>query len=157
MLLIFYSNYLYSITYTFQMIPGSFQTNNRLINYSQSQSTNADTLNSTHNTSDSTGNTQTTPATTNNNCFYRPDVISKLQKEYSLISMITVNLATYYQSIRNLFQTTTTNTSNIWFIKIRGFLKQKSILNFGLELSRSNWAKRIMLNCWVNQIFFIRF
>lgn len=44
---------------------------------------------------------------TNVGCFYRPDIISKLQKEYSLISMITANLANYYENIRKL--TTETN------------------------------------------------
>lgn len=32
--------------------------------------------------------------------FHRPDIIAKLQKEYSLISMITSNLADYYENIR---------------------------------------------------------
>lgn len=42
---------------------------------------------------------------TNNNpnyCFYRHEVITKLQKEYSLVNMITINLATYYDTIRAL-------------------------------------------------------
>ena len=33
---------------------------------------------------------------------YRPDIIAKLQKEYSLISMITANLADYYETIKGM-------------------------------------------------------
>jgi hypothetical protein len=92
------------------MIAGSFQTN-RLINYTQSKvGSTGSTLNSSiHNPSAqySPNSSQTFLNNNINNtptasicCFYRPDIISKLQKEYSLISMITTNLANYYESIR---------------------------------------------------------
>jgi hypothetical protein len=92
------------------MIAGSFQTN-RLINYTQSKvgSTgrilNSSILNPTAQYSPNSSQTflnnniNNTP-TASICCFYRPDIISKLQKEYSLISMITTNLANYYESIR---------------------------------------------------------
>jgi hypothetical protein len=43
--------------------------------------------------------------TTQNNgtqCYFRHEIITKLQKEYSLISMITSNLSNYYEKIRKL-------------------------------------------------------
>lgn len=36
----------------------------------------------------------------NNICYSRPEIISKLQKEYSLVDMITNNLAEYYESFK---------------------------------------------------------
>ena len=114
------------------MISGSFQTN-RLINYSQHNNSPNQNLNPTNNmllTSNGnlnstilnqTNTNQYSPNTsetflqnqnpslnsiiTNVGCCYRPDIISKLQKEYSLISMITTNLANYYENVRKLTQT----------------------------------------------------
>lgn len=65
------------------MIAGSFQTN-RLMNY-PNQPPNNDAISHCGQT---------------NNFFYRPEIISKLQKEHSLISMITQNLSDYYETIR---------------------------------------------------------
>lgn len=45
-----------------------------------------------HLASTNTGNSST--------CYYRTDIIAKLQKEYSLISMITANLSDYYELIK---------------------------------------------------------
>ena len=36
-----------------------------------------------------------------NYCYSRPDIISKLQKEYSLIIMVTSNLSNYHEITRN--------------------------------------------------------
>ncbi len=85
-----------------EMLSGSFQTQ-RLVNYSNSQQNSSsmllmsgsNALNSRESSQNNNNGSQT--ATT---CYYRPDVIAKLQKEYSLISMITANLANYYESIR---------------------------------------------------------
>jgi hypothetical protein len=89
------------------MIAGSFQTN-LLINYTQSKlGSTGSTLNSSIHNPSAQYSSQTFRNNNINNtptayicCFYRPDIISKLQKEYSLISMITTNLANYYESIR---------------------------------------------------------
>ncbi len=77
------------------MIPGSFQTN-RLINYSQ----HGNLPNATTNLNSTTLNPSDSPTPAPS--FYRAEVIAKLQKEYSLISMITANLASYYSTVRSL-------------------------------------------------------
>ncbi len=76
-----------------EIVTGSFQTQ-RLINYSQNSS--SSNINSNSNSQTNTNNN----SNNNQNNYYRPDIIAKLQKEYSLISMITANLANYYESIR---------------------------------------------------------
>lgn len=106
-----------------EMIPGSFQTN-RLVNYSQhNNSSNQNLSNNSNLLLNNLNSTTLNPTTTahyspnssetqllthnltgNIGCFYRPDIISKLQKEYSLISMITANLANYYENIRYLLK-----------------------------------------------------
>ena len=92
-----------------EMISGSFQTH-RLVNYPQQNSANHDmllmnrnenfsVLNRNLNTQfSSQGSNQS--SSSGNCCFYRTDIIAKLQKEYSLISMITKNLADYYETIQ---------------------------------------------------------
>lgn len=52
------------------------------------------------NCSNSSGIFSQNNQTQTNVCYTRPEIISKLQKEYSLIDMITTNLAEYYDSFK---------------------------------------------------------
>jgi hypothetical protein len=71
----------------------TFQTHRLLNTYPQSASSNQSNSNMLLLNSSSTSHHH-------NTCFHRTDIIAKLQKEYSLISMITANLADYYDAIR---------------------------------------------------------
>ncbi len=99
-----------------EMISGTFQTN-RLLNYTantnsshqittasemlrQQQNENFSVLNRNLSTQFSSVGQQSTSL--NSHILYRSDVIAKLEKEYSIINMITSNLSNYYDAIKSM-------------------------------------------------------